>query len=275
MALKKLTCCILGIWLSACVSLAQIPAGYYDSAINLTGKKLKKALHIIIRNNEVIPFTSKKTDSWDILKKTDKDALNPGNVILFYSGWRVNGAQEFNNGKGWNREHVWALSHGKFDTDMIPGLDLHNIKPADISVNSARGNKDFDDGGKIYIDDDSPTQCRTDNDSWEPADNVKGDVARILFYMATRYEGENGEPDLELADNVNTHKINQPGKGFHGKLSTLCQWHNADPVDDFERNRNNIIYSVQKNRNPFIDHPEFVQKIWCRTQINRIIPWLK
>jgi hypothetical protein len=80
--------------------------------------------------------------------------------------------------------------------------------------------------------------------------------------MATRYEGEDGEPDLELVDAVNTFNRNEPGKGYFGKLSTLLDWHISDPVDSFEMNRNHIIYSYQKNRNPFIDHPEFVAKIW-------------
>ena len=162
---------------------------------------------------------------------------------------------------GWDREHVWARSHGSFDTDDGIGTDLHNLKPTDITVNSARGNEDFDNGGKQYIDGDGITDCYSDKDSWEPRDEVKGDVARILFYMAVRYEGENGEPDLELVDQVNTFNLNKPGKGFHGKLSMLLKWHYQDPVDNFERHRNEVIFNYQGNRNPFIDHPEFVKRI--------------
>ena len=91
---------------------------------------------------------------------------------------------------------------------------------------------------------------------------MKGDVARMLFYMAVRYEGDNGEPDLELVDEVNTYDLNEAGKGYHGKLSILLEWHKEDPVDSFEINRNNIIYNYQENRNPFIDHPEYVDMIW-------------
>ena len=78
----------------------------------------------------------------------------------------------------------------------------------------------------------------------------------MMFYMATRYEGESGDPDLELVDYTGTD-----GPIF-GKLSTLIEWNAEDPVDDFERNRNDVVYSYQGNRNPFIDHPEFVDAIY-------------
>jgi endonuclease I len=254
---------LLIFYLLYCTALnAQIPDGYYDSAIGLSDEKLKSALHEIIKGHIEFPYTNKETDTWDILKETDRDSKNPDNVILFYTGRSVNAAQEYNNKQGWNREHVWSKSHGNFKTAPGMGTDVHHLKPSDISVNSARGNKDFDVGGSFYIDGDDVTECKSDADSWEPRDAVKGDVARILFYMATRYEGEDGEPDLELVDAVNTYDLNEPGKGYFGKLSTLLDWHISDPVDSFEINRNHIIYSYQKNRNPFIDHPEFVAKIW-------------
>ncbi|WP_319479094.1 endonuclease [uncultured Draconibacterium sp.] len=243
-------------------SFAQIPEGYYSTANDLSGEQLKSALHEIIKDHKEFPYTSSSTDTWDILKETDKDTANPENVILFYSGWSVNAAQEYNNNTGWSREHIWAKSHGDFGTTMGAGTDVHHLQPADITVNSARNNKDFDNGGEIYVDGDGITECRTDNDSWEARDKVKGDIARMLFYMAVRYEGEGDEPDLELVDEVNTYDLNETGKGYHGKLSTLLQWHLQDPVDSFEINRNDVVYSYQENRNPFIDHPEYVDLIW-------------
>jgi len=247
---------------AAILTQAQVPEGYYTSAEGLTGEQLKIALHEIIKGHTMFPYTSSNTDTWDILKESDKDTSNSENVLLVYSGWSVNAAQEYNNGDGWTREHTWAKSHGGFDTDMGVGTDLHNLKPCDNTVNSARSNLDFDNGGTIYVDGDGETECRKDADSWEPRDKVKGDVARILFYMATRYEGDNGEIDLELVDAVNTANIYGLNMGYHGKLSTLLEWHVSDPVDSFEINRNNVIYSYQNNRNPFIDHPEYVKKIW-------------
>ena len=95
-------------------------------------------------------------------------------------------------------------------------------------------------------------------DTFEPPDVAKGDVARAMFYMDVRYAGDtDGEPDLQLVDEVNTSGTQL------GKLSTLIHWHFQDPPDDFERQRNNLIYTNwQGNRNPFVDHPEWVLKVW-------------
>ena len=80
------------------------------------------------------------------------------------------------------------------------------------------------------------TECKYDSDSWEPRDSVKGDIARMLFYMAVRYEGDNGEIDLELNEKVNNNK-----DPYMGKLSVLLKWNEQDPVDDLERKRNEVI----------------------------------
>ncbi len=241
----------------------QIPQGYYSSANGLSGEALKAALNDIIDNHTVFPYTSGSTDVWDILKETDKDPNNPNNVILLYTGWSVNGSAEYNGGNGWNREHVWAKSHGNFGTSPGPGTDVHMLRPCDITVNSARGNRYFGVGNTPYIDPDGPTDCKTHSslDLWEPRDEVKGDVARMMFYMATRYEGEHGEIDLKLVDFIPSNP--QKSQPIHGILSVLLQWNEDDPVDDWERNRNNIIYNdYQHNRNPFIDHPEYANLIW-------------
>jgi endonuclease I len=277
---NKMKCCILNITRKCLLPLffntifsatAQIPEGYYNSAKDLSGEHLKNALHEIIKGHTEFPYTASGTDVWDILKVTDKDTLNPDNVILLYSGRSVNAAQEYNDGNGWTREQVWALSHGDFGTGKGAGTDVHHVRPVDHSVNSARNNKDFDWGGTLYIDGDGPTGCYSDADSWEPRDAVKGDVARMLFYMAVRYAGENGEPDLELVDVTNSNELTEPGKGFHGKLSALLEWHKTDPVDSFEMRRNEVIFSYQKNRNPFIDHPGYAEQIWTVTGIDELV----
>lgn len=263
-------CFIISLWIPFQFTDAQEPENYYDTVLDLSGEELKAALHEIIKGHIAFPYTADGTDVWDILKETDRDTANSQNVILFYSGWSVDAAQEYNNGNGWSREQIWALSHGGFGTGKGPGTDVHHIRPVDTSVNSARNNKDYDWGGTLYVDGDGPTSCYSDADSWEPRDCVKGDVARMLFYMTVRYQGQNGEPDLELLDEVNTDELTEPGKGYHGKLSTLLQWHASDPVDSFEIRRNNIIYSWQQNRNPFIDHPEFAGRIWTISGVKDI-----
>ena len=225
---------------------------YYRTAAGKTGNTLKTELHNIIDHHTELSYSA----VWEALKKTDEDPANANNVILLYTG---RSQAKSTNGGGvddWNREHVWAKSHGDFGTAMGPGTDLHHLRPTDVSVNGTRGNLDFDNGGTGHSE---ALGNYFDSDSWEPRDEVKGDVARMLFYMAVRYEGDvSDEPDLEL-----NNAVNNGTAPYHGKLSVLLQWNAQDPVDDRERRRNDIIYSdYQHNRNPFIDHPEWVNEIW-------------
>ncbi len=243
-----------------CSAYNQIPSGYYDSANGLTGDALKSALNDIIDGHTEISYTAAK----EALKETDEDPLNSNNVICLYTGWSYP-KNDFGNGsEDWNREHTWSKSHGDFGDSPPAGTDIHHLRPADASVNSSKNNRDFHIGTTQYIDGSGPTDCYKDTDIWEPRDNVKGDVARMIFYMATRYEGENGEVDLEIVDYVNT--TGGTYEPYYGKLSTLLSWHNSDPVDSWEINRNSIIYSsYQGNRNPYIDHPEYVNSVWGTT----------
>ena len=230
---------------------AQIPPGYYDNAQGLNGIALKSALHNIIKGHTEYSYSDLRDF---ILMDTDEDPYNSNNVILLYTG-RSQAKNTFGGGANdWNREHVWAKSHGDFGNNPPCGTDAHHIRPTDASVNSSRGNKDFAMGGQQHSE---ATGCYYTEYTWEPRDEVKGDVARMIFYMSVRYEGGNGEPDLEVVDQINTYP--QPK---HGKLSDLLEWNMQDPPDDFETNRNDVIYGYQNNRNPFIDHPEYVNSIW-------------
>ena len=252
-------------------TFGQIPSGYYDPAIGYTGEPLKTQLNLIIKDHTEFPYTSNNTDVWDILKETDRDTLNPNNVLMIYSGWSIDANLEYNGGNGWSREHVWAKSRGNFGNAIGVGTDVHAIRPCDVTVNSARNNRWFAECSTEYIDGDGATGSYTSSTEWvwKPNDNVKGDVARMIFYMATRYEGFNGEPDLEVIDSIPSDNFtNLP---IHAKLSDLMQWHIDDPVDDWERNRNDIIYyQYQTNRNPFIDNPEYAQLIWGSVGISEL-----
>ena len=249
-----------------------IPQGYYDQANNLSSDELKEALHQIISNHVIFPYTSNSTDTWDIIQESDQDPNENNNMILVYTGrsqekgYRDGSGNysQYENGNGtqsnsWNREHIWPKSHGFPDDDDNAYTDVHNLKPCDRSVNSSRGTKDFDFGGNQHSE---ASDCLTDSDSWEPPDYVKGDIARILFYMVVRYDPgvdhENNTFDLELVD-YTTPNNTEP---ILGKLSSLLDWHLSDPVDDFEINRNEIIFGFQENRNPFIDHPNLVNYLW-------------
>lgn len=251
------------------ILFAQIPQGYYDGTDGLSGDQLKAALNNIIKGHTTYPYSSSSTDVWDILKEADRDPNNANNVIGLYSGFSMDAAAEYNSGDGWNREHVWAKSRGDFGTTQGAGTDVHHLRAADISTNSARNNRSFaESANDPYVDAsgsyNGPTGSYTSSSEyvWKPRAEVRGDVARMIFYMATRYEGDAGEPDLELTDQILSNTDKSP---LHGRMSDLLLWHQQDPVDDAERNRNDIVYSYQNNRNPFIDHPEFVALIWSGT----------
>jgi uncharacterized repeat protein (TIGR02543 family) len=207
--------------------------GYYEGADGLTGSELTTFLRNIVTSGLIgVDYGEARY----ILDETDQDPNNSSRLILVYLGTSVSGTWDF--GTTWNREHVWPqslLGSSADNATVNPASDLHNLKPANPNENSSRSNKYFDNA--------------TTSSSYEPRDEVKGDIARILFFMVVRYDY------LNLVNGV-------PGVYQMGKLDTLLQWHIEDPVDAFEQNRNDVIYSYQNNRNPFIDHPEFVEKIW-------------
>ncbi|MFF9377834.1 endonuclease I family protein [Streptomyces griseoluteus] len=224
---------------------------YYKNAVGKTGASLKSSLHTIISSQSKISYSA----VWDALKVTDQDPNNSSNVILLYSG--VSRAKSLSGGStgDWNREHVWAKSHGDFGEVTGPGTDLHHLRPADVQVNSVRGNKDFDDGGSAVS---GGGGSLSDSDSFEPRDADKGDVARMILYMAVRYDGGDGFADLEPNE-----KVGNGSNPYIGRLSVLKQWNDEDPPSAFEEKRNQVIYDTyQHNRNPFIDHPEWVDAIW-------------
>ncbi len=266
--------CLSHPWLISLVILlpvltwSQIPTGYYELAEGLDGAELKAALHAIVSDHIQYPYTATSTDVWDILKDSDEDPDNSENVILLYTGRSQaktlnSGEAPANGSNRWNREHVWSKSHGFPSENDTAYTDCHHLRPADESVNSSRSNKDFDNGGTQHAE---ATECYSDADSWEPRDAVKGDVARMMFYMVVRYDPgyhtDNMVYDLELIDFTGLDIGDPPGAPLFGKLSTLLQWNAQDPVDAFELQRNEVVFGYQGNRNPFIDHPEWANSIF-------------
>ena len=223
---------------------------YYAPAIGKSGTALRTSLHDIIDGHTRLSYDQ----VWTALKDTDQDPDNTANVIELYTGRSISKSSNGGSTGQWNREHVWAQSRGGFTTSAGPGTDLHHVRPEDVTVNSTRGNKDFDLGGSAVS---GCTGCWTDSNSFEPRDAVKGDVARMLLYMAIRYEGGDGFNDLEMSSTVGTSSTQI------GDLEVLLQWNTEDPVSTFEMRRNDRIHSTwQGNRNPFIDHPEWATAIW-------------
>lgn len=212
-----------------------------------------KSLHAVISIHEYVPSKT----IWSALENSFESAGDENQIILFYTRRslekrkRASGANQAKSNH-WNREHIWPQSYGLKRT--MARFDLHNIVPADRTVNTSRGNKYFDSGGSIHSE---CLECRTDSDSWEPPDVVKGDVARIMFYMDFRYDGhdESGTDDL-IVSNSSSSRNEVRG------LESLKLWHCSDPVSSHEIDKNTSIYSIQKNRNPFIDRPELAQYLF-------------
>lgn len=226
---------------------------YYVKTNTKSPKKLRQSLQRIVRSHVRLYYK----EIWNLLEETDQDPNNPDNVILFYTRKSIpkshkakgqtQGQKDF-----WNREHVWSQSHGLLKSGSK--TDAHNLVPADQTVNSSRGNKDFENGGNAHHE---CALCLTDGDSWEPPEEIKGDVARMMFYMDLRYEGARGENDLTLVEG-----IPEEDSDDFGDLATLMSWHCGDAVSHYELARNEIIYEWQQNRNPFIDQPQWAEYIF-------------
>jgi predicted extracellular nuclease/endonuclease I len=217
--------------------------------------------------NDIISTDHKNltyAEVWTSLTYTDEDPSDTNNVILWYSNRSqaksTNGSgAASSNADNWNREHSWPKSHGFSNSSLEAYTDIHHLRPTDISINSSRGNLDFDNSDSPLSE--SPINS-VDDDSFEPRDDVKGDVARMMFYMDTRYEGSGSDstPDLQLVNRITT-----TSESKLGWLCTLAAWNVADPVDASEQLRNDRIYELQGNRNPFTDNPSWVEILYPAT----------
>lgn len=241
--------------------LAEPPANYYAQAYQ-TGAVLRTALHNTIKAGHTPSQYSATTEQ---LKLTDQDPANPNNVILIYSRRSELKTNYITTGIGtaaWNKEHLWPNSLG-IDAVVPMYSDLFNLRPADVDVNATRGNLWFDESsvaeGRIVPGDGEAPLTSRDSNSWEPPAIVKGDIARSCFYMDVRYEGDPGETNLQLSDNLG---LITGTSTYMGKLTTLLLWHLWDPVSPEERQRNDSVFAKQKNRNPFIDNPAWVTQVY-------------
>jgi len=232
---------------------APAPEDYYRGAAGLSGDSLKKRLRQITGNHTVYKYSA----TLDLVKSIHEDPANPDNVILVYS--RRSAPKDDYHRQGsetmWDREHVLPKSYGA-QSKRISTSDLHNLFPSIIANNSARGNLYFDRSDRGAIVPPLAPESSHDLDSWEPPDEIKGDIARVIFYMDARYDGTDTPTDIALGDEVDA------SEGVFGKLSTLLEWHRLDPVSDDERRRNDRIFAIQGNRNPFVDRPEFVEAVY-------------
>ena len=252
-------------------AIADPPAGYYDSVDFTSPATVRITLHNITDGHTKFPYTSSATDTWNVLELADQDPNDSGRIIDVY---RNRTFEKFGAGNNfYNREHTWPKSYGFPDdgSSNLPYSDCHMLMLCDDGYNSSRSNNYYDDcasGCSSYPTDNYNGQVGTNYRNtavWETWVGRRGDVARAQFYADVRYAGDAGaEPDLILTDNAGLILVtgSNSSVAYMGLLQTLIEWHNEDPVDDRERNRNDIIHSYQGNRNPFIDHPEYVAFIF-------------
>lgn len=246
------------------VALNAQPQGYYDGTEGLTGNALKAALHNIIKNDNHTSYSG----LWSAYQQTDKKPN--GKVWDIYSDV-PNGTPPYEftfvtdqcgnyGGEGdcYNREHLWAQSWT--NDNSTHKTDLHHVYPTDGYVNNRRGNYAFGEvgnaswtsqnGGKLGPN----TVSGFSGTVFEPIDDYKGDIARALMYVSVRYYQEDNS--WSTSDMTNKSVIK------NWAMTMLLRWHEEDPVDEKEINRNNKVYNIQGNRNPFVDYPEFAPMIW-------------
>jgi len=235
------------------------PTGYYSTAEGLSGSALQTALHNIIDGHTKLSYAG----VWTALQTLDQDPANANNILCVYWNRSIPKADRDGSTSAsikWNREHSWPKSYG-FDTESWPAYtDVNHLYASYANYNSARGNKYFDwSTGSTYAVIGTTSVNKADTDSWEVWDQMRGDLARSMLYMAVRYSGDvSNEPDLILNDSATV-----TGQPRMAKLTTLLEWHAGDPVNDRERRRNHLVYTnYQGNRNPFVDRPEWVNAIW-------------
>ena len=266
--------------------------GYYGQVNTASPDQLRCSLHQTIRGHTAYPYSGSSTSTWTILEIAEEDPANPTRVVDAYRNRSyAKGSDRAGTGSGitYNREHTWpnSLGFGSPTGDLglpySPYTDTHMLYLTDTGYNADRGNMPYADCGSGGCGE-RPTEANNGrgggsgtypgNSNWFQGPNGnqgsfqvwnarKGDMARAVMYMAIRYEGGdhpgNGqsEPDLELTDNRALIVPTSASPAYMGRLSTLLEWHQADPPDAAERARNEVVFNFQGNRNPFIDHPEW------------------
>ncbi|MEO6490061.1 MAG: endonuclease [Ferruginibacter sp.] len=313
--IKKITISVL-LSFSFLITLAQIPAGYYNTTSGLACQPLKTALSNIITTGQVsliygqlddiqmpVVDTIRSDDGatsiiWDIYSNNNSGP-EPFvfNSTQIAAGGFCGASSAATEGFCWNKEHTFPRAWFQNMDGTYPSptnADLFNVRPTDYKINSVRANNPYSTitspsyifptigafpGYPIppnpILDKLGPSSASgvVIPIAFEPPNGVKGDLARGYFYMLTRYESQ-------LASWILLHTGNGIEKVVDGAnavypsfqlpyLTMMYNWHIADPVDAREINRNNLIYTQQNNRNPYVDHPEYVALVW---QCTGVIP---
>ncbi|MCD4748645.1 MAG: endonuclease [Thermoanaerobaculales bacterium] len=257
---------------------------YYKNVDTSSAAALRASLHDIIDDHIRHEYTSDATDTWDILDPASENPNYSSDILDVYKNASYPKAGEGN--AYYNREHTWPKSYGFPGEETVPYTDCQQLFLADSAYNTDRSNHPYrycvgctekptvfnngtgGDPGTGY-----PGYSNWDTGSfstgtWETWIGRQGDVARAVLYMDVRYEGDtNGvtdlaELDLVLTDNAALILTTNQSPAYMGILADILAWHAADPPDDLELHRVDIVWKHQGNRNPFIDHPEWVECIF-------------
>ncbi len=246
-----------------------MPNGYYQGIENKTGAELKTALFEIIKQPKTVSYAR----LWKAFEATD--ATRTGKVWDMYSA-KQKGAPEYRfdfqsdrcgrysqEGDCYNREHAVPRSWFKEAPPM--NSDLFHIYPTDGFVNNKRANLPFGEVGITFWESTNGSKVGQNTFGgytktvFEPIDEYKGDFARSYFYMVTAYEDR-------VADWVSDQIGGSAYPGFTDwSLELMLKWHRDDPVSLKEVRRNEEVYKIQQNRNPYIDYPQLVEYVWGKS----------
>ena len=255
--------------------LADMPRDYYPNSLEgKNGAELKTELHNLLKNHTRLPYGSRDYNqiacTWTVFKKSD---VRPnGKVWDMYS----NNSYNFSNGagatKGMNIEHSvpkswWGDAYDETATPLTRfkydgSYDLHHLTPSDAAANTAKSNYPLGEVDSPLFDN-GVTKVGTGQANgratnlFEPADEYKGDFARMYLYFVTCYQDYSWKSSALSMFAQNSY----PTLNAYGQ-SLFLKWHRQDPVSQKEIDRNNAVYSFQGNRNPFIDYPNMVEYIW-------------
>ena len=287
--MKKILTLMLGGLFS--ISFAQAPATYYDGTAGLTGYALKSKLNVIISNGALdLGYGSGTGGLWETYFTSDRDKYYENNNTLLdmYSekpggadsyeyklGRVVDGGNQCGNGSNnesscYNREHSVPKSFFGGQSAVPMANDGHFVIPTDYYVNNQRSNYP-------YGETNTPTFTSTNGSKlgisnfpgfngivFEPINEFKGDLARMSLFFITRYEDKLASfTPYQSGGNPLDGTIDRGYKQWY--INLLLKWAAQDPVSQKEIDRNNAVYLRQQNRNPFIDHPEWVNMIWTST----------
>lgn len=288
--MKKLALLLFGF--ASSLSFAQIPPNYYTGTEGLTGYALKTKLNVIISNGALdLGYGSGSTGLWATYFTSDRDKYYENNMTLLdmYSekpagpdayeyqlgqasagGNQCGSANQNVEGFCYNREHSLPKSFFGGQSAAPMANDAHFVIPSDYYVNSRRSNYPYGEAATATWTSTNGTKlgaCTFPGYSgtiFEPINEFKGDLARMQLFFITRYEDRlTSFVEYQTFDNPLDGTVDRGYKQWY--INLLLKWANQDPVSPKEIDRNNAVYARQKNRNPFIDHPEWVNMIWTST----------